>query len=131
VTLAIKSADGKTKRRLIYPNVALRDECNGSCPAAVPNTKGSLANAFFFSTFHGGNETKRLTCVDVSRSSLTNVVPRAMPNFPGLTQARFDELCATQLLPTIYPVLTWNPQTVTAARFDNIIVTEGYTNAAF
>ncbi|MGC3962208.1 MAG: cellulose binding domain-containing protein [Rhodocyclaceae bacterium] len=119
VSLAIKDASGTDKRLLVYPSVALRDECNGTCPGTVPDTQATWVNAVFFSTFFGGNETKRLTCLG------------SMPSYPNLTQARFDELCASQKNAAIFPTLTWEPQTPSAARFDNIVVTPGYTNAPF
>jgi hypothetical protein len=109
----------------------LRDECNGKCPAKVPDSKETWVNAVFFSTFFGGNETKRTTCVDIDKSTLSLVVAKAPPAYPGLTQAIFDELCASQMNPAIYPKLTWNPGTPSAARFDNFLVTEGYTSAGF
>ncbi|MDB5801591.1 MAG: hypothetical protein JWL63_2530 [Rhodocyclales bacterium] len=131
VSLAIKSADGATKRLMVYTNVALRDECNGPCSGTPPDTKATWVNALFFSTFHGGNETKRLTCIDLSKSTMTNVVQKAMPSYSGLTQARFDQLCASQINVPIFPILTWNPLRLTAARYDNMVVTEGYTAQAF
>ncbi|MDB5801592.1 MAG: Carbohydrate-binding family [Rhodocyclales bacterium] len=130
VSLAIKSADGATKRLMVYSNVALRDECNGPCSGTPPDTKATWINGLFFSTFHGGNETKRLTCIDPS-STMTNVVQKAMPSYSGLTQARFNALCASQINVPLFPILTWNPQTNTAARFDNMIITDGYTSAPF
>jgi len=132
VSMAIESADASVKRLIVLPNVALRDECYGkTCPSPVPDTKSTWVNDVFFSTFFGGNETKRLTCVNQSASSLTNVVPNPMPNYPGLTQPVFNQLCASQLVPYIWPSLTWNPQTPTAADFDNFVVQQGYTNAPF
>ncbi len=131
VSLAIKSADGATKRLIVYQNVALRDECNGPCTGTVPDSKSTWVNDLFFSTFHGGNETKRTTCVDLAKSTMTTVVEAPMPSYSGLTQSRFDALCASQMNVSIYPILTWNPQTPTAARFDNFVVTQGYTNAPF
>jgi hypothetical protein len=120
VTLAIESADGATKRVLTYNNVALRDECDGTCPSKVPDTKTTWVNGVFFSTFFGGNETKRLTCL--------NTTP---PSYPGLTLAIFNQLCTSQRVATIFPNDTWNPQTASAARFDNLVVTSGYTSAGF
>ncbi|MEC5386906.1 cellulose binding domain-containing protein [Uliginosibacterium sp. H3] len=119
VNLAIKSADGSVKRQITYQNVALRDECNGACPASVPDTKSTWINGLFFSTFFGGNEVKRTTCL------------QPMPSYAGLTQARFDQLCASQKNPAIFPNLTWNPQRPSAARFDNMTVTEGYVSTPF
>lgn len=117
ISLAVSSADGKVKRLLIAPNVALRDECNGPCPASVPDSPESQINGLFFSTFFGGNEVKRTTCQG------------PMPSFPGLTQPIFDALCASQKNPEIFPMLTWEPQTPSAALFDNLKVVEGYTSA--
>jgi hypothetical protein len=115
IYLKIRSADGLTERTLLYSNVALRDECNGTCPSPVPDTPDTWVNAVFFSTFFGGNETKRTTCLGATP-----------PSYPGLTQQRYDQLCASQRNPEIYPTMTWNPQTPSAARFDNIKVVEGY-----
>ena len=120
VSLAIKSADGSVKRLLVFPNMAVRDECNGSCPATVPDSKATWINGLFFSTFFGGNETKRTTCLNT-----------APPSYPGLTQAIYDNLCTSQRIAYIFPTLTWNPQRPSAARFDNLTVTDGYTNAPF
>jgi hypothetical protein len=117
MSLAIMSADGQVKRLLVAPNVALRDECNGPCPASVPDSPESQINGIFFSTFYGGNEVKRTTCQSV------------MPSYPGLTQPIFDTLCASQKLPEIFPTLTWEPKTPSAALFDNLKVVEGYTAA--
>ncbi len=129
VSLAIRTADGSAERLVILPNVALRDECNGPCPKTVPDSQGAWVNGVFFSTFFGGNETKRTTCVDSAQSTLTSVVPAKMPSMPGLTQGAFDQLCASQMNAAIFPKLTWNPQTLSAARFDNFVVNQGYTNA--
>jgi hypothetical protein len=129
VSLAITSADHAVKRLLVFQNVALRDECNGKCPSTVPDSKATWVTGVFFSTFFGGNETKRTTCVDVAKSSLELVVPATPPSYPGLTQPLFDALCASQKNTAIYPKLTWNPQTPSAARFDNFEVHEGYTTA--
>jgi hypothetical protein len=131
VSLAIKSADGSSARHLVFSHVALRDECDGPCPSAVPDSKASWVNAVFFSTFFGGNETKRATCIDVDKSTLAVVVPAALPSYAGLSQPLFDALCASQLKAAIYPKLTWNPQTPSAARFDNFVVKEGYTGGGF
>ncbi|MFT4173214.1 MAG: cellulose binding domain-containing protein [Rhodocyclaceae bacterium] len=119
VSLAIKNAAGTVKRLLVYPNVALRDECNGACGGSVPDTAATWVNAVFFSTFFGGNETKRTTCLG------------SMPSYPNLTQTRFDQLCASQKNAAIFPALTWEPQTPSAARFDNFTVTSGYVNTPF
>lgn len=121
VSLAVKSRDGAEKRLLIFPNVPLRDECDGPCSGTVPDSPATWANAFFFSTFHGGNELKRLTCQSTTMPS----------GYSGLTQQRYNELCASQWNPAIFPNLTWNPMRPTAARFDNILVNEGYTEAPF
>jgi hypothetical protein len=131
VSLAIESADGATKRHLVFSNVALRDECDGPCPSTAPDSKETWVNALFFSTFFGGNETKRTTCVDSVQSTLEIVVPGPMPSYAGLTQSVFDTLCASQMNAAIYPKLTWNPQTPSAARFDNFVVNEGYTGGGF
>jgi hypothetical protein len=131
VSLSIKSADGSSKRHLVFSHVALRDECDGPCPSAVPDSKETWVNGLFFSTFFGGNETKRTTCVDSGQSTLGVVVPNAMPVYSGLTQSLFASLCASQMNAAIYPMLTWNPQTPSAARFDNFVVNEGYTGAGF
>jgi len=130
VSLAIKPADARPARLLVFRDVALRDECNGPCPSTVPNSKETWVTGIFFSTFFGGNETKRTTCVDVASSTLQVVVPAQPPSYPGLTQDLFDTLCASQKKTAIYPKLTWNPQTPSAARFDNFEVREGYTSAA-
>lgn len=113
--LHIASADQSVQRTLVYPNVPLRDECNGTCPAKVPDTPSTWINGVFFSTFFGGNETKRTTCL-----------PTTPPSYPGLTQALFDKLCTSQRVATIFPNLTWNPQVPSAARFDNFTVVSGY-----
>jgi hypothetical protein len=76
--------------------VALRDECDGPCPSTAPDSKETWVNALFFSTFFGGNETKRTTCVDSVQSTLEIVVPGPMPSYAGLTQSVFDTLCASQ-----------------------------------
>jgi hypothetical protein len=131
VSLAIKTADGSDKRLMVFTNVPLRDECNGPCSGTVPDTKASWVNAVFFSTFFGGNETKRTTCVDSDQSTLAMVVPRAPPTFSGLTPAIYTELCASQLVPAVFPKLTWDPLRPSAARFDNFIVNQGYTNLPF
>ncbi|HXI54756.1 MAG TPA: hypothetical protein VNO55_01770 [Polyangia bacterium] len=132
VSLAVKTSDGAIRRLLVLPNVALRDECDGKCPTAVPDSKDAWVNAIFFSTFFGGNETKRLTCIDATQSTLTNVVPAKLPKDPaGLTQDAFDKLCAGQTTATSYPKLTWAPQAPSAARFDNLTVAAGYTAAPF
>ncbi len=115
--LKIDGADGSTAT-LIIDNVALRDECNGSCPATVPDTPASWVNALFYSSFHGGNETKRVQCLN-SRA----------PSFPGLTQARYEQLCAGQKSPAMFPALTWNPISYTAARFDDFKIIDGYPGA--
>jgi hypothetical protein len=131
VSLSVKTADGAVKRHITFSNVALRDECNGPCPAQVPDSKDTWVNALFFSTFFGGNETKRTTCVDSDTSTLSSVVPNAPPSYPGLTPALFSTLCASQMNAAIYPKLTWNPSTPSAARFDNFVVNDGYTDAGF
>lgn len=112
--LMISGADGSVAT-LENTGVALRDECNGACPASVPDTPATWVNALFYSSFHGGNETKRVQCLTA-----------AAPSFPGLTQARYDQLCASQHNAAIFPALTWNPMTYTAARFDDFKVVEGY-----
>jgi len=112
--LKIDGSDGSSTT-LEINNVALRDECNGACPPSVPDTPATWVNALFYSSFHGGNETKRVQCLNNSA-----------PSFPGLTQARYDQLCASQKNPAIFPSLTWNPLTYTAARFDDFNVIEGY-----
>ncbi len=117
MSLAIMSADGLVKRLLVASKVAFRDECNGTCPSSVPDSPDSQINSFFFSTFYGGNEVKRVTCQG------------ALPSYPGLTQAIFNTLCASQKLPEIFPMLTWEPQTPSAALFDNVEVVEGFTAA--
>jgi hypothetical protein len=131
VSLSVKTADGAVKRHITFSNVALRDECNGPCPAQIPDSKDTWVNALFFSTFFGGNETKRTTCVDADNSTLSVVVPKAPPSYPGLTPALFSTLCASQMNAAIFPKLTWNPSTPSAARFDNFTVNEGYTDAGF
>ena len=131
VSLAIESADGSSKRHIVFSNVALRDECDGPCPSTAPDSKETWVNALFFSTFFGGNETKRTTCVDSDQSTLSLVVPAKMPTYAGLTQTAFDALCLSQMNAAIYPKLTWNPQTPSAVRFDNFVVNEGYTGGGF
>jgi hypothetical protein len=131
VSLSVKTADGAVKRHITFSNVALRDECNGPCPTEVPDSKDTWVNALFFSTFFGGNETKRTTCVDSDQSTLSSVVAKAPPTYPGLTPALFSALCASQMNAAIYPKLTWNPSTPSVARFDNFTVNDGYTDAAF
>ena len=116
--LKIDGADGSTTT-LEVKNVALRDECNGACPSTVPDTPATWVNALFYSSFHGGNETKRVQCLNTTA-----------PSFPGLTQARYDQLCASQKNPAIFPTLTWNPMTLTAARFDDFKVADGYPGTA-
>ena len=113
--LHIVSADRSVERTLVYANVPLRDECNGTCPAKVPDSPATWINGVFFSTFFGGNETKRTTCLSTTP-----------PSFPGLTQAIFDKLCTSQRVSYIFPALTWNPQVPSAARFDNFTVVSGY-----
>lgn len=130
VAMYIKSADGSQRRQIVFNDVALRDECDGPCPTKVPDSEEAWVNGVFFSTFYGGNETKRMTCVDEAKSTLTTVVPAAMPSYAGLTQAVFDKLCTTQKYTYIFPKLTWNPQTPSAVRFDNFVVTQGFTTAA-
>ncbi len=115
--LRIDGADGSTAT-LIIDNVALRDECNGACPSTVPDTPATWVNALFYSSFHGGNETKRVQCLN-SRA----------PAFPGLTQARYEQLCASQNKPAMFPTLTWNPMTYSAARFDDFNIIDGYPGA--
>lgn len=129
VSLNIQSADGKQKRQLVFSGVAVRDECNGTCPATVPDSPGTQVNGLFFSTFFGGNETKRTTCIDLQQSSLTELVAAKPPTYATLTQERFDQLCRSQMNPAIFPVLTWDPQTPSAARFDNFVVKTGYTGS--
>ena len=129
VSLAIRAADGSVERLLILPQVALRDECNGPCPKTVPDSADAWVNGVFFSTFFGGNETKRTTCVDTAQSTLNSVVPAKLPSVPGLTPEVFTALCASQMNAAIFPKLTWNPHTPSAARFDNFVVNQGYTNA--
>ena len=131
VSLSVKTADGALKRQITFSNVALRDECNGPCPAQIPDSQETWVNALFFSTFFGGNETKRTTCVDSDKSTLSSVVAKAPPSYPGLTPALFSTLCASQMNAAIYPKLTWNPSTPSAARFDNFVVSDGYTDAGF
>ncbi len=116
--LKIDGSDGSTAT-LIIDNVALRDECNGSCPSTVPDTPASWVNALFYSSFHGGNETKRAQCLN-SRA----------PSFPGLTQARYDQLCGSQKNAAMFPALTWNPMTYSAARFDDFKVIDGFPGVA-
>ena len=113
--LHIESADHSVQRTLVYPDVPLRDECNGTCPAQVPDTPSTWINGVFFSTFFGGNETKRTTCLSTTP-----------PSYPGLTQAVFDKLCTSQRVAYIFPNLTWSPQVPSAARFDNFMVVSGY-----
>lgn len=129
VSLAITSADGSVKRNLLYTNVALRDECNGTNCAT--DSGASKINAMFISTFFGGNETKRLTCINSAASTVSTLVQNTLPSYPGLTQSRFDELCAGQMTNITYGVYTWNPLTPSAARFDNFEVTNAYNSAAF
>ncbi|MDX2052812.1 MAG: hypothetical protein SFV15_10500 [Polyangiaceae bacterium] len=117
VSLAVQAADGSAKRLLVSHNVVLRDECSGPCPVIVPDSQDAWVNSLFFSTFYGGNEVKRTTCQG------------ALPAYPGLTQGLFDDLCASQYLPAIFPNLTWEPQTPSAIRFDNLKVVQGYTAA--
>ncbi|PWF47712.1 fibronectin type III domain-containing protein [Massilia glaciei] len=112
--LKIDGSDGSSAT-LIINNVALRDECNGTCPSTVPDSPATWVNALFYSSFHGGNETKRVQCLTTTA-----------PSFSGLTQARYDQLCASQKNPAIFPTLTWNPMTITAARYDDFKVVEGY-----
>lgn len=116
--LKIDGSDGSTTT-LEIRNVALRDECTGDCALTVPDTPATWVNALFYSSFHGGNETKRVQCLNTTA-----------PSFPGLTQARYDQLCASQNNPAIFPTLTWNPMTLTAARFDDLKVVEGYPGTA-
>ena len=116
--LKIDGSDGSTTT-LEIKNVALRDECNGACPTTIPDTQVTWVNALFYSSFHGGNETKRVQCLSTTA-----------PSYPGLTQARYDQLCASQKNAAIFPTLTWNPVTVTAARFDDFKVAEGYPGSA-
>jgi hypothetical protein len=129
VSLNIKSADGKQQRQLVFSGVAVRDECNGDCPATVPDSPATQVNGLFFSTFFGGNETKRTTCIDLQKSSLNQLVAAAPPSYPSLTAERFTQLCSSQMNPAIFPVLTWDPQTPSAARFDNFVVKSGYTGS--
>lgn len=115
--LKIDGSDGSS-RTLVINNVPLRDECNGTCPGTVPDTPATWVNALFYSSFHGGNETKRVQCLNAT-----------VPSYPGLTQARYDQLCASQKNPAIFPTLTWNPMTYTAARFDDFRIIDGYPGA--
>lgn len=131
VSLSIKTADGSVKRNIIYPNVALRDECNGACGSSVKDSGASQINGMFFSTFFGGNETKRLTCINSAKSTETKLVQNALPSYSGLTQTRFNELCAGQMTNITYGVYTWNPMKASAAAFDNIEVNNAYTNKPF
>ena len=112
-----------------YNNVALRDECDlqgsgtywqGSaplCASPVPDSIDARVNTLFFSTFFGGNETKRLTCLNDS-------IPGGTPT--GITQAIYEELCASQRVEYIWPTNTWLPQT-SQAYFANLNVYPGYT----
>ena len=109
-----------------YNNVALRDECDdgtppvGSspvCPSPVPDTTVAQVNGVFFSTFFGGNETKRLTC-------LNDTLPSGSP--ATLTQSIYEQLCASQRVAYIFPTNTWVPQTVSQASFGQFIVYPGY-----
>jgi Chitobiase/beta-hexosaminidase C-terminal domain len=111
-----------------YNNVALRDECDdgtttpvGSspvCGSPVPDTAAAQVNGVFFSTFFGGNETKRLTC-------LNDTLPSGSPS--TLTQSIYEELCASQRVAYIFPTNTWVPQTVSQASFGQFIVYPGYS----
>ncbi|HEY1254232.1 MAG TPA: MBG domain-containing protein, partial [Terracidiphilus sp.] len=113
-----------------YNNVALRDECDlqgsgtywqGSaplCASPVPDSIDARVNTLFFSTFFGGNETKRLTCLNDS-------IPGGTPT--GITQAIYEELCASQRVEYIWPTNTWLPQTPSQAYFANLNVYPGYT----
>jgi hypothetical protein len=128
VSLSVTGSDG-SKGTIQYNNVALRDECddgtsaswNGSapvCPSPVTDTPAARVNDVFFSTFFGGNETKRLTCLN----------PTYPSNSPGGTnQVIYNELCASQLVAYIWPTNTWVPQTTSAADFANIAVYNGYS----
>jgi hypothetical protein len=119
---------GATVGTIQYNNVALRDECNkgqaapngahASCKSPVPDSKASRANGVFFSTFFGGNETKRLTCLNDS-------IPAGAPS--STTQAIYEALCASQRVAYIWPTNTWVPQTVATADFANLQVFDGYT----
>ena len=91
----------------------------------------TFKNLDYNAEIKAGNEVKRTTCVDMTKSTLTNPVQAPMPSYAGLTQARFDQLCSSQINPPLFPIRTWNPQTPSAARFDNLTVTDGYTNAPF
>jgi hypothetical protein len=99
VNLAIKSADGSSKRHLVFSHVALRDECDGDCPTTVPDSQDAWVNGFFFSTFFGGNETKRTTCVNQEQSTLTSVVAAPMPAVSGLTPRRSPHISNRALDP--------------------------------
>jgi hypothetical protein len=111
-----------------YNNVALRDECdtgagyqpNGSAPncgTTVPDTTAARVNGLFYSTFYGGNETKRLTC-------LNDTIPAGSPT--GMTQATYEELCGSQRVEYIFPTNTWRPQTESEAYYGQFVVYPGY-----
>lgn len=115
-----------------YNNVALRDECDtgsasdwkGSspvCGSPVPDTAEARVNTVFFSTFFGGNETKRLTCLNDTLPETPTGTPPA-----GLTQAIYEELCATQRVEYIWPTNTWVPQTASQVYFADLNVYTGY-----
>ena len=130
VSLKIETG-GQTVGTIQYNNVALRDECgkgqaapNGgiaSCKQPVPDSKASRVNGVFFSTFFGGNETKRLTCLNDS-------IPAGSPS--KTTQAIYEQLCASQRVAYIWPTNTWVPQTSSVAYFANLNVYQGYAGLA-
>ena len=133
VFLGIRNAStGALVGSIQYNNVALRDECdtgaagshNGSspvCGSPVPDTPEARVNTVFFSTFYGGNETKRLTCLN---DTLPGTPSGTQPT--GMTQAIYEELCASQRVEYIWPTNTWIPQTASQAYFADFNVYTGY-----
>ncbi|HXB62369.1 MAG TPA: hypothetical protein VNU94_05920, partial [Acidobacteriaceae bacterium] len=115
-----------------YNNVALRDECDtgssgsyqGSspvCGSPVPDGAQARVNTVFFSTFFGGNETKRLTCLN---DTIPGTPSGTQPT--GMTQAIYEELCSSQRVEYIWPTNTWVPQTPSQVYFADINAYTGY-----
>lgn len=95
-------------------NVPLRDQCdkNGeNCVNQIADKPATQVNDFFFSTFFGGNETKRKVCMD--------------PNTPE--SVKENSICKDQK-DNQYSKYSWEPSRRSVAYFDNIEIREGYMN---
>jgi len=93
VYLSVTGADG-SQGTIQYNNVALRDECDAGsssdwsgsapvCPTPVTDTAGARVNDVFFSTFFGGNETKRLTCLNPTNEMVRRLIPQPLKRDGG------------------------------------------------